>query len=258
MTRRAEGRRPCTFRVRCDDAEHVFLVGTFSETGRPIVVPLDPAGEREWTKTIPVRPGVYRFRLYVDDGRLLTWLCTSDRPHGLDAVLVVPPATDIRREGGEAEAESVWESTAARAALECGAPDDAARPAVACVSVSVTRPTDRESPVARRFRVTRIVGGRKRVTETDSPAEYLRCLVDEMAGDFNLTCCVRVTEFPGGWLLVDVRHEGEANRAASLRFAEFAHELSHVFKTFYETAAESRDGRSHTWRVRHIHDCPWI
>jgi hypothetical protein len=201
---------------------------------------------------------VYRFRLYVDDGRLLTWLCTSDRPHGLDAVLVVPPATDAGREGGEAEAESVWESTATRAGLGCGTPDDAVRPAVACVSVSVTRPTDKEAPMAKRFRLTRIVDGRKRVTEMDSPAEYLRCLIDEMAGDFSLTCGVRVTEFPGDWLLVEVRHEGEANRAASLRFAEFAHELSHVFKTFYRSGAESRDGTSHTWRVRHIRDCPWI
>ena len=258
MTERAEGRRPCTFRVRCDDAEHVYLVGTFSDAGRPVVVPLDPAGDREWSKTIAVRPGVYRFRLYVDDGRLLTWLCTSDRPHGLDAVLVVPPATGAPPEGVAAEAQCVWESTATRTALGGDTPDAAGSPAAACVSVSVTRPTNEENPVSKRFRITRSVDGRKRVTETDSPAEYLRCLVDEMAGDFSLTCSVQVTAFAGEWLLVDVRHEGEANRATSLRFAEFAHELSHVFRTFYQSAAESRDGTSRTWRVRHIRDCPWI
>ena len=47
MTDRPEGQTPCTFRVQCSGACHVYLVGNFSETGRPIVVPLEQAGECE-------------------------------------------------------------------------------------------------------------------------------------------------------------------------------------------------------------------
>ena len=109
-----------------------------------------------------------------------------------------------------------------------------------------------------RFRLTRLVGGHRRVTETTSAAEYLRCLIDEMASDFSVTCSVQVTGFAHDWLLVELHHTGVADRAASLRFADFAQELSHVFQTFYQCTGDSRDGASRAWRVRHIRDCPWI
>ena len=146
----SEGRRACTFRVRCSDAEHVYLVGNVSETAKPTVVPLDLGGRCEWTKTLALRPGLYRFRLYVDYGRLLTWLCTSDRPHGLDAVLVVPPATPAAPEGAAAAAadtECVWQSTATRTPLE--APLAQGGPAVARVCVSVGSPAGKEGPWGR-------------------------------------------------------------------------------------------------------------
>ena len=262
MTDRSVGRRPCRFCVRCSAARHVYLVGDFSGTGRPTVVPLEQAGECEWSKSIPLRPGLYRFRLYVDDGRLLTWLCTSDRPHGLDAVLVVPPASPAV-EPPAPDDECVWQSTATHSPLDGQPPHiegspPVGSPPVASVSISLARTTDEEDTVPRRFRLTRVIGGRRRVTETESAAEYLRCLIDEMAGDFSVTCTIQVTEFAGEWLLVDLRHEGEANRAAALRFAEFAGELSHVFRSFYQSTAGSRDGTSRAWRVRHIRDCPWI
>ena len=252
MTDGSEGQTWCTFRVQCSGARHVYLVGNFSQTGRPIVVPLEQAGGCEWSKSIRVRPGSYRFRFYVDDGRLLTWLCPSDRPHALDAVLVVPPAPPA------ADGQCVWRSTATHSALEAGAPPAARGTPAACASVSLCRAADKEAAMPRRYRLTRIVGGRRRVTETESAAEYLRCLINEMAADFSVTCDVQVTEFADEWLLVDLRHEGEVNRAAALRYAEFADELAHVFRTFYQSTASSRDGTSRAWRVRHIRDCPWI
>lgn len=258
MTERSTGQVSCTFRVRCGGAIHVYLVGNFSETGRPMVVPLEQAGGCEWSKSIPLRPGLYRFRLYADDGRLLTWLSTSDRPHGLDAVLVVPPPSPAEAGDPARNGECVWQSTATHSPLAGPAPHPAESAPVACVSVSTAHATDKEDPMPRRFRLARIVGGRKRVTETDSAAEYLRCLIDEMAADFSVTCTVQVTEFAGEWLLVNLCHEGEHNRAAALRFAEFADELAHVFRTFYQSTADSRDGTSRAWRVRHIRDCPWI
>ena len=268
MTDGSVGYRPCTFRVQCSGADHVYLVGNFSETGRPIVVPLEQAGDSEWSKSIRLRPGSYLFRFYVDDGRLLTWLSTSQRPQGLDSVLVVPPAPPAADQPAAdhpaADGECVWQSTARRSPLAGPAPQTDVSSPVACVSVSLARATDlapatgKEDTVPRRYRLTRIVGGRRRVIETESAAEYLRCLIDEMASDFSVICDVQVTEFADDWLLVDLRHEGETNRPAALRFSEFANELSHVFRTFYQSTADSRDGPSRAWRVRHIRDCPWI
>ena len=45
-----------------------------------------------------------------------------------------------------------------------------------------------------KFRLQRLRGGRKHVLTTDSAADYLRCLIDEMAGDFSVLCHVTVTE----------------------------------------------------------------
>lgn len=133
-----------------------------------------------------------------------------------------------------------------------------------------------------KFRLQRLRGGRKHVLTTDSAADYLRCLIDEMAGGFNVLCHVTVTELnvaaaapgvgsgsAGGvgaqWMRVDVASAPEAamlDRASEFRFGEFAAELNHVFSKFYEcdpaVRAATPDGASRTWTVRHRRDCPWI
>jgi hypothetical protein len=121
----------------------------------------------------------------------------------------------------------------------------------------------------KRFRVRRVRAGRRFVFETDSQADYLRFLVDEMAGNFAVACDLSVTETADGWLRVEVKPSGpsasaapgeksEPNRAAALRFIEFADELGHIFSTFYECEGEERRNAQRAWKVRHRKECPWI
>jgi hypothetical protein len=127
-----------------------------------------------------------------------------------------------------------------------------------------------------KFRLQRLRGGRKHVLTTDSAADYLRCLIDEMAGDFSVLCHVTVTErsaatrvgtsgSQGDWMRVEVEAAAEApllDRASEFRFGEFADELNHIFAKFYDRdgdAIASLDGSTfRNWTVRHRRDCPWI
>ena len=115
-----------------------------------------------------------------------------------------------------------------------------------------------------KFRLQRLRGGRKQVLTTDTAADYLRCLIDEMATDFNVLCHVSVTEsVDTHWMRVGVASAPEAaiiDRASEFRFGEFADELSHVFAKFYdcETAASTGDATARSWTVRHRRECPWI
>src|SRR3954467_8764740 len=103
-----------------------------------------------------------------------------------------------------------------------------------------------------KFRLQRLRGGRKQVLVTDSAADYLRCLIDEMAGDFNVLCHVTVTERSvaaraatapdGHWMRVEIESAPEAallDRASEFRFGEFADELNHVFTKFYDRDADA-------------------
>ena len=113
-----------------------------------------------------------------------------------------------------------------------------------------------------KFRLQRLKGGRKHVVHTDSAADYLRCLIDEMAGDFNVLCHVSVTEKGGSdRMRVEVESAPEApllDRASEFRFGQFADELHHVFATFYECDAAGATATSRGWSVRHRRGCPWI
>jgi hypothetical protein len=120
---------------------------------------------------------------------------------------------------------------------------------------------DRQKAMAK-FRLQRLKGGRKHILQTDSPADYLRCLIDEMAGDFNVLVHVSVTESDTSpWMRVRVESAPEApllDRASEFRFGEFADELHHVFGTFYECTAGPAGTLARSWSVRHRRGCPWI
>ena len=117
-----------------------------------------------------------------------------------------------------------------------------------------------------KFRLQQLKGGRKHVLHTDSAADYLRCLIDEMAAGFNVLCHVTVTERGDTeWMSVQVESAPEApllDRASEFRFGEFADELNHIFTRFYDRDADavaSLDGSTfRNWTVRHRRDCPWI
>ena len=114
-----------------------------------------------------------------------------------------------------------------------------------------------------KFRLQRLRAGRKQVVTTDSAADYLRCLIDEMAGDFNVLCHVSVTERPGHWMRVEVTRAPEAalvDRTSEFRFGEFANELHHIFRTFYDLDATVADRQliARGWTIRHRRGCPWI
>ena len=134
------------------------------------------------------------------------------------------------------------------------------------------RRKDRLNAMAK-FRLQRLRGGRKHIIQTDSAADYLRCLIDEMAGDFNVLCHVSVTERVAaersaaersvgtGWMHVKIESAPEAallDRASEFRFGEFADELHHVFNAFYESEAVAVDAQGRAWNVRHRRGCPWI
>ena len=113
-----------------------------------------------------------------------------------------------------------------------------------------------------KFRLQRLKGGRKHIVQTDIAADYLRCLIDEMAGDFNVLVHVGVSESEvSQWMRVEVESAPEApllDRASEFRFGEFADELHHVFSTFYECTAGPAAALSRSWSVRHRRGCPWI
>jgi hypothetical protein len=113
-----------------------------------------------------------------------------------------------------------------------------------------------------KFRLQRLRGGRKHIVQTDSAADYLRCLIDEMASDFNVLCHVGVTELGATpWLRVEVESAPEAallDRASEFRFGEFADELHHIFSRFYECQASAITTTSRAWHIRHTRGCPWI
>ena len=122
-----------------------------------------------------------------------------------------------------------------------------------------------------KFKVQRLKDGRKHVIHTDSAADYLRCLIDEMASDFNVLCHVSVSEGPapaGGIapgstapMHVQVDSAAEAallDRSSEFRFGEFADELHDIFSKFYDCDAAGAANDSRAWTVRHRRGCPWI
>jgi hypothetical protein len=113
-----------------------------------------------------------------------------------------------------------------------------------------------------KFRLQRLKGGKKHIVHTDSAADYLRCLIDEMAGDFNVLCHVTVTERDGTqWMRVEIESAPEAaliDRASEFRFGEFSDELNHIFKKFYECDVGAAAPLTRIWTVRHLRGSPWI
>jgi DNA-binding NarL/FixJ family response regulator len=237
MDRRQE-RKLCTFHVRCPSARHVYLSGSFADRQQPIVVPLRPGAGGVWNAPVALQSGTYRFRFYVDDGQFLTWFHPPGRPQAWDEVLVVgtdePPGTrgtrwnsgdDVspssrvqsawgggnpsRPGGGDAAwvqisslppCDSDGAGEVAREGLPLlkgGAPRNLGRPWVPVIG--------EEDVVRKNYGWSHMVGGRKRVLETDDPAEYLQCRIDALAGDFCVASDVQVTQFAGDWLQVVVR-----------------------------------------------------
>lgn len=112
-----------------------------------------------------------------------------------------------------------------------------------------------------KFRLQRLKAGRKHIVQTDSAADYLRCLIDEMAADFNVLCHVSVTECETGFMQVQVGCASEAlllDRASEFRFGEFGDELDHVFSAFYEREVVASTPQLRGWQVRHRRGLPWI
>ena len=147
--------------------------------------------------------------------------------------------------------------------------------------------------MGKRFKVQRLKGGRRHVFETDSQADYLRCRIDELAGDFNVWCDVSVTERPDHWMRVELKMaaapaavpvaststsasaststsitladvatsaptSSAPDRSTVLRFFEFADEVGHIFASFYDRDGSDRGATTWAWTVRHRVGCPWF
>lgn len=112
-----------------------------------------------------------------------------------------------------------------------------------------------------KFRLQRLKGGRKHIIQTDSAADYLRCLIDELAGDFNVLCHVTVTEAATRSMHVQIESAAEAallDRSSEFRFGEFADELHDIFRKFYDCDAAGMTAVSRAWTMRHRRGCPRI
>jgi hypothetical protein len=112
-----------------------------------------------------------------------------------------------------------------------------------------------------KFRLQRLKGGKKQIIQTDSAADYLRCLIDEMAADFNVLCHVTVTEGGTQSMRVAIESAAEAallDRSSEFRFGEFADELHDIFSKFYDCDGVGATGAVRAWTVRHRRGCPWI
>ena len=121
-----------------------------------------------------------------------------------------------------------------------------------------------------KFRLQRLKGGRKHIIQTDSAADYLRCLIDEMATDFNVLCHVSVTEGPTPATVapgttppmhVQIESAAEAallDRSSEFRFGELVDELHDIFGKFYDCDAAGANTQGRAWTIRHRRGCPWI
>ena len=108
------------------------------------------------------------------------------------------------------------------------------------------------------FRRRRLQGGIVQVFETDSDADYVRHLIDELAEDFGVECCIVVMQRPRGWLVVRVDKSTGVDRDERISFEQFVDELNRVFSSLYECAESSFVSRASGWRIRHRPGYRWI
>ena len=108
------------------------------------------------------------------------------------------------------------------------------------------------------FRLTQFTGGQPRLRQTDNAADYLRCLVDEMANDFCVDCDVIVGEGAAGRLWIILRRPPRLNRPSGLRFSELCAALDKAFEAHYEILANGRGPGARGWDVRHRDGRPWL
>ena len=92
-------RREVTFALRCP-ATQAYLSGTFGgESTR--MFEMSPDGADAWRITLHLPPGTYRYRFYVDDGRLLLyWPINGRDADGFDQTVVVPELESASVNGG--------------------------------------------------------------------------------------------------------------------------------------------------------------
>lgn len=83
-----------TFQVSCRNARQLYLVGDFNDWCAH-ANPMQFVGDGQWSLTLRLRPGEYRFRYLTDDGRWLTDYAAfgviRNRLGGWDSVLYVAP-----------------------------------------------------------------------------------------------------------------------------------------------------------------------
>ena len=108
------------------------------------------------------------------------------------------------------------------------------------------------------FRITQFCDGRLHVRQADSPADYLRCLIDETAEDFGISCHTLVSQRGSGWLWVLVRCPLRLNRPTALRFNQLCARLHEAFEANYEQWGCGRGPGVRAWEVRHRDGHPWI
>lgn len=97
-TRRNEARREVSFRLR-SPAARAYVYGAFGH-GTSGMIEMAPDGTDRWRTTLALSPGTYRYRFYINDGRLLIYCPTEDSPsYGMDQTVVVPGQCLAAQEG---------------------------------------------------------------------------------------------------------------------------------------------------------------
>lgn len=108
------------------------------------------------------------------------------------------------------------------------------------------------------FRRRTLQDGIVQVFETDSDADYVRHLIDELAKDFGLVCGIAVVQRPRGWLVVQIIKNAAVDRDARISFEQFVDELNRIFSSFYDCAESTFVGPASGWRLRHRPGRRWI
>ncbi len=84
------GIKPVNFAVR-SPARRVFLCGDFY--GKRRLLEMSRAGPQSWQLQLPLRPGTYRYRFYLETDDCVTYLPPQGVPEddmcGLDAIIFV-------------------------------------------------------------------------------------------------------------------------------------------------------------------------
>ena len=102
------GGQPVRFLMTCAAGTEVYLHLRRADGSILLCTEMEPQGGSRWGLTLPLPAGTYRYRYYVESGRVMNYLSPADvdvcpvQMDGLDAVIAVTPERNPTRCSGAA------------------------------------------------------------------------------------------------------------------------------------------------------------